>query len=160
MSVAMMLVVLGIINVTGAMRRNEQAAHSTSSVGGGLANAGAMARMPRPDISRVLRPFVVGVVHGLAGSAAVALLVLMTIRERGWALLYLGIFSAGTVIGMMLLTAAIVVPLVRLTHHFESVERIIFCATGLVSIAFGLFLAYKIGIVEGLFGRTPTWSPR
>src|SRR5215472_2640657 len=160
MSVATMLVVLGIMNVTGAIRRVEQAAHFTSSGGGGPANASAMAVMLRHDISPVLRPIVVGVVHGLAGSAAVALLVLTAIRERARALLYLGIFSAGTVIGMMLLTAAIVVALAGLTHRFRSVERVISCATGLVSIAFGLFLAYKVGIVDGLFGGTPTWSPR
>jgi len=160
MSVATMLVVLGIMNVTGAIRRIDQAAHSTSSGGGGPVNASAMAVMLRRDMSSVIRPIVVGVVHGLAGSAAVALLVLTTIRERARALLYLGIFGAGTVIGMMLLTTAIVVPLAGLTRRFGSVERVISCATGLVSIAFGLFLAYKIGIVDGLFGGTPTWSPR
>jgi len=160
MSVATMLVVLGVMNVTGAIRRIEQAAHSMSSAGGGPASASAVAVMLRHDVSRVLRPIVVGVVHGLAGSAAVALLVLTTIREQARALIYLGIFGAGTVIGMMLITAAIVVPLAGLTRRFGSVERVISCATGLVSIAFGLFLAYKIGIVDGLFGGTPTWSPR
>jgi len=160
MSVATMLVVLGVMNVTGAIRRIEQAAHSMSSAGGGPASASAVAVMVRHDVSRVLRPIVVGVVHGLAGSAAVALLVLTTIREQARALIYLGIFGAGTVIGMMLITAAIVVPLAGLTRRFGSVERVISCATGLVSIAFGLFLAYKIGIVDGLFGGTPTWSPR
>src|SRR5262249_61920824 len=107
-----------------------------------------------------LRPMVVGVVPVLAASAAVAFLVPATFRERPQAFLYLSIFGAGTVTGMMLLTAAFVVPLAGLTRRFGSVERVISCATGLVSIAFGLFLAYKIGIVDGLFGGTPTWRPR
>lgn len=160
MSVATMLVVLGIMNVTGAMRGIDRAAHSTSSGRGAAASGSTMAVKSRHGISRVLRPIVVGVVHGLAGSAAVALLVLTTIRERAWALLYLGIFGAGTVIGMMLLTAAIVVPLVGLIRRFGSVERVISCATGVVSIALGLFLAYRIGIIDGLFSGTPTWIPR
>jgi len=160
MSVAAMLVILGIMNLLGAMRRIDAAAHSPSSDGKGLADGSAISIMPRHHVSRVLRPIVVGVVHGLAGSGAVALLLLTTIRERAWALFYLSIFGAGTVIGMVLLTAAIVMPLAGLTRRFGSVERVISCATGLVSIGFGLFLAYKIGIVDGLFGGNPTWSPR
>jgi len=39
-------------------------------------------------------------------SAAVALLVLTTIRVPSWAVLYLLVFGIGTVAGMMLITAA------------------------------------------------------
>src|SRR5262245_42782313 len=49
------------------------------------------------------RPVVVGIIHGLAGSAAVALLVLATIRDPLWALGYLVVFGLGTVLGMALL---------------------------------------------------------
>ncbi len=61
---------------------------------------------------------------------------------------------------MMLLTAAMIAPLVALTRRFGSVERVMSGITGLASIAFGLFLAYKIGVVDGLFGNAPTWDPR
>jgi len=33
-------------------------------------------------------------------------------------------------------------------------------AAGLVSVAFGLLLAYRIGVVDGLFSATPSWTPR
>jgi high-affinity nickel-transport protein len=144
MSVAAMLVILGVMNVTGAMRTIDEAAHSD--------RRGAVETpiSTRRRLSRFFRPLLIGVVHGLAGSAAVALLVLATIREPAWALLYLVIFGAGTVAGMMLLTAAMVVPLTVLTR-FGSGHQILARVTGLVSIAFGLLLAYKVGFVDGLF---------
>src|SRR5215472_3339390 len=57
-----------------------------------------------------LRPLLVGIVHGLAGSAAVALLVLGTIRNPRWAIFYLLVFGVGTIVGMMLMTLAFSVP--------------------------------------------------
>src|SRR3954470_7015497 len=62
------------------------------------------------DASSVRRPVVVGLVHGLAGSAFVALLVLAAIP--GWAsqLAYLALFSIGTVAGMSAITTSIAVP--------------------------------------------------
>ncbi len=161
MSVALMLVVLGIMNVTGAMRRIDEAAHGASPGAKEFVDGThAPSISPRHGLSSVLRPLLIGIVHGLAGSAAVALLVLATIRDPKWALLYLVIFGAGTVLGMMLLTAAMIVPLAALTRRFGSVEFVMSRITGLVSIAFGLFLAYKIGIVDGLFSGTPTWDPK
>ena len=61
---------------------------------------------------RLLKSFGVGLVHGLAGSAAIALLVLSAIPEPLWATLYLAIFCVGTIIGMGLITTAIATPLI------------------------------------------------
>ena len=61
---------------------------------------------------QTLRPLVVGLVHGLAGSAAVALLVLSTIKSPLWSTAYLLVFGFGTMLGMMLMTAAISMPVV------------------------------------------------
>jgi hypothetical protein len=55
----------------------------------------------------LVRPLLVGVVHGLAGSAAVAFLVLATIRDPVWAVAYLVVFGIGTVAGMMLITTLV-----------------------------------------------------
>jgi high-affinity nickel-transport protein len=106
---------------------------------------------------------VIGVVHGLAGSAAIALLVLSSIRDAGWAFLYLGFFGVGTVAGMMLLTTVLSFPLAAASRRFGAegrVERWLGSLTGAVSVVFGLFLVYQIGFVDGLFGMTPTWQPR
>ena len=40
-----------------------------------------------------------------------------------------------------------------------SLERVLSRVTGLASIAFGVFLAYQIGFVDGLFGSSPSWNP-
>jgi high-affinity nickel-transport protein len=102
---------------------------------------------------------VVGVVHGLAGSAAVALLVLAAIQTPLWSVAYLLIFGVGTIAGMMLITAAISVPLALTSGQFGQLERSLRIASGLVSLAFGLVVAYQIGVVDGLFTAQAHWTP-
>jgi high-affinity nickel-transport protein len=106
-----------------------------------------------------LRPLIVGVVHGLAGSAAVALLVLSTIRKPAWAIAYLLVFGIGTIAGMMLITMAIAAPFTR-GRESSPMVRGLGLACGLVSLGFGLFLIYQIGFVQGLFTSHPEWVPR
>ena len=98
----------------------------------------------------MLRPLVVGIVHGLAGSAAVALLVLTAISDPWWGMLYLFLFGVGTVAGMMLLTAAIAAPMVYSVQRFPRFNAYLRVASGLLSLGFGLFLIYYIGYVDGL----------
>jgi high-affinity nickel-transport protein len=140
-------IVLGAMNLSGALRSIDRAAHGQRSEPAAI------------EERHALRPVLIGVVHGLAGSAAVALLVLATIREAAWAVFYLAVFGVGTVAGMMLLTTAMAMPIAAASRRFGSVERRLAHATGLLSIAFGLFLAYRIGIVDGLFLGDPSWSP-
>ncbi|MGI8889975.1 MAG: high-affinity nickel-transport family protein [Chthoniobacterales bacterium] len=99
---------------------------------------------------RALRPIAIGTVHGLAGSAAVALLVLPIIHDPLWAMAYLLIFGIGTIAGMMLITAAIAVP-VSYSTRFQFLHRHLGTASGVLSLGFGLFLVYQIGYVQGLF---------
>lgn len=106
-----------------------------------------------------LRPVVVGVVHGMAGSAAVALLVLTAIPDASWAVAYLFVFGLGTVAGMVLVTTAMALPFAGAAGRSARTHRRLRLATGLLSLAFGLFLAYQIGVVDGLFGTAPRWSP-
>jgi hypothetical protein len=79
------------------------------------------------------------------------LLVLTTIRSAGQAMLYLALLAAGTVLGMMALTSAMAVPLLAATRRFGSVDRFLGQIMGTVSIAFGAFLVYRIGFIDGLF---------
>jgi high-affinity nickel-transport protein len=157
MSVAGMLVVLGVMNLTGALRRIRDGAHAAS-------HGATTHRVPAVDfglgLAGVVRPVVVGVVHGLAGSAAVALLVLATVRDPVWAIFYLSVFGFGTVLGMMLLTSAMAVPIAAVARRSADLEQLLVRATGFVSISFGLILAYRIGISDGLLVGAPAWNPR
>jgi high-affinity nickel-transport protein len=156
MSVAVMLIVLGAMNLSGALSRIDQVAKGHQH--GGLEEVSVS--VPHVHARAPLRPLLIGVVHGLAGSAAVALLVLTTIKSAGMALLYLAIFGAGTMAGMMLLTLAMALPISAFSRRFANVEQLMARVTGLVSIAFGLFLAYRIGVADGLLLGVPHWSPR
>jgi ABC-type nickel/cobalt efflux system permease component RcnA len=109
-------------------------------------------RFGRLKFYQTLRPVFIGIVHGLAGSAAVALLVLPLIHDPRWAMAYLLIFGVGTIAGMMLITAAIAVP-VSYSTRFQTFHRHFGTAAGALSLGFGLFLAYHIGFVDGLFRR-------
>jgi len=158
MSVAVMLVLLGAMNVTGAVRTIREKASALE--GGSHAHERDEARGVNSGSGVSLRPLVVGVVHGLAGSAAIALLVLATIRSALSALVYLAVFGAGTVIGMTMLTAAVAAPVARFAGQSPRFERTLMHVTGFASIAFGLFLAYRIGVVNGLFVRSaPLFTP-
>jgi high-affinity nickel permease len=153
LSVALMLVVLGALNVAG-FRREVQAIKTAH-------HGNEEEKQSAPGLGRyqVMRSLIVGTVHGLAGSAAVALLVLATIRNAGWGILYLLLFGAGTVAGMMLITSALAVPLAYSARKF-AFSRHLGWMTGLLSVGFGLFLVYQIGFVDGLFHASPSYAPR
>jgi cytochrome c biogenesis protein CcdA len=110
-------------------------------------------------IYQALRPLAVGLVHGLAGSAAVALLVLALIENPWWTIAYLVLFGIGTIAGMMLITAAIGAVLSYASRRSSQVERYLRFGSGLPSLGFGLFLAYQIALVDGLLTGHPVATP-
>ena len=111
------------------------------------------------ELRQAIRPFFVGIVHGLAGSAAVALLVLSAIREPRWGVLYLLVFGVGTIAGMMLITSIIALPFSFAGQRFRWLNRSLITASGILSLTFGLFVCYHIGFVDGLFSSHPNWTP-
>ena len=94
----------------------------------------------------VMRPVVIGVIHGLAGSAAITLLILTTIATPLLAIGYLLIFGIGTILGMMLLTTAIAVPVLAAGEDSGARSRLFRVAFALASISFGVFLAIRNAI--------------
>jgi hypothetical protein len=90
-----------------------------------------------------LRALLVGAVHGMAGSAAVSLLVLATLRSVWSAVLYLAIFGLGTILGMTVLTAAMAYP-VSLAMRLRRARRVLALGAGLASIVFGITYAARI----------------
>ena len=133
-AVALMLIVLGAVNVAGR-RPVGLAAQSTA------------------------RPLVVGFVHGLAGSAFIALLVVAAVPGLLLGLLYLTVFGLGTVAGMALITAAIAIPSAISARRFGHLQRYLRLASGVASVGFGVMLVVN-GIADGLFSASPQWTPR
>lgn len=156
LTVGVMLIILGGVNLSSAVR-------DIRGIAARAPEEKPLARLDRRFGSyggyQLLRPLVVGIVHGLAGSAAVALLVLTTIQTSSWAILYLLVFGLGTIIGMMLMTSAIVLPFARSENRFAHVSGGLRVATSVLSVAFGLWIAYRIGFVHGLFTGDPHWTP-
>ena len=108
-----------------------------------------------------LRPLAVGIVHGLAGSAAVALLVLTLVRDPVWAVAYLLLFGVGTIGGMMVITLGLSAPFAFTSSNLPRLNVPLRAAAGLISFAFGVFLIYEIGFTDGgLFSDAPNWEPR
>lgn len=97
------------------------------------------------------KPFFVGMVHGLAGSAALMLLVLTTIPSPLAGLMYIVIFGIGSVGGMLVLSSLIGLPFVLTAQKFVSLNGWIRVVAGVASVAFGLLLGWDIGFNEGLF---------
>jgi ABC-type nickel/cobalt efflux system permease component RcnA len=172
--VALMLIILGLLNLFSFKRSVETVAHDHAHRHGDYIHSHphrhddeakhghAEDSVPparfdrwfgRSSFYRAIRPILIGVVHGLAGSAAVALLVLPIIRDPIWAMAYLLIFGLGTIAGMMLITAAISVPVAYSAQRFQFFNRWIGVSAGALSFCFGAFFVYQIGFVDGLFTR-------
>ena len=131
--VGIVLIVLGIANL---LSRDEQT--------------------PRRSTAR---PIVVGMIHGLAGSAAVALLVLAAVRDPSWAVGYLILFGVGTIVGMMGVTTAIALPAALAAGRVGAMRRYLVLASGAASVIFGVMLAVEL-VGAGLFSSNPVWTPR
>jgi high-affinity nickel permease len=97
------------------------------------------------------KPFLVGLVHGIAGSAALMLLVLTTIPSPLAGLLYIIIFGLGSIGGMLMMSSLIGIPFVFTANKFTVINQGIRVLAGISSMAFGIFLGWDIGFVEGLF---------
>ena len=144
--VAVMLLALGILRIVRLIRdRDGEAEPLAPGPVMGLRSAlGAVGR------GQAIRSMVIGLVHGLAGSAAVALLVLSTVRSPYAAAAYLLLFGLGTIAGMTAITAVLSVPF---RIPIPKLNRGLALGAGVGSLVFGLFLIVQIGFIDGLFLR-------
>ena len=96
------------------------------------------------------KSYVVGLVHGVAGSAALTLLVLASIESPWAGLVYILLFGLGSILSMGVMTIFISFPFVYSANRLPNLNRIIQFGVGTLSILFGLFLMYEIGFKDGL----------
>lgn len=97
-----------------------------------------------------IRPLVIGMVHGLAGSGALMLLVLATISSPVVGLTYILIFGVGSIGGMMLMSLLLGLPLHFTAQRFTRIDKVLKAAAGIFSLAIGISMAYQLGYVEGV----------
>ncbi|MDC0677985.1 MULTISPECIES: high-affinity nickel-transport family protein [Sorangium] len=169
LTVALMLIGLGVFHLARlyrAVRRGEPPAHDVAPVKHVAHHDGHRHDLGWADRvfggSRVyasLRPLLIGVVHGLAGSAAVALLVLTTVRDPRWGIGYIALFGVGTIAGMTLITGVLALPFAYARARTSGIHNAFGAAASLLSVGFGLFLAYDISFGSGLFTAHPQWTP-
>ena len=89
-------------------------------------------------------------VHGMAGSAALMILVLATIPSAIAGLVYIGVFGVGSVGGMLIMSSLISLPFVLTRKRFNVLSEGLQVAVGLFSLGFGLFLTWQYSVQEHL----------
>ena len=87
-----------------------------------------------------LRPFAIGLVHGVAGSGGLALLVMATARTTTAGLLYMAALAVGSMVGMSILSALLTMPLSALRARYQTLHLRFQYISGVGSVAFGLWL--------------------
>lgn len=98
-----------------------------------------------------LKPLVIGMVHGLAGSAGLTLLVGATLPSVFLAVVYFVLFGVGSIVGMSLLTLAMSVPFAAAAERLGPAYRGLVVVAGIGSVVVGVWLIREVGWVEGLF---------
>ena len=89
------------------------------------------------------KPLIVGAVHGLAGSAALTLLVLAQIETPLLGVLYLGVFGLGSIAGMLAMSGLIGLPFALASGAMTRKHHVLQIAAGLFSILFGCWYAIQ-----------------
>jgi len=103
-------------------------------------------------VSRIgWKPVMVGMMHGLAGSGALTLLVLTQISSAWIGLLYVLTFGLGSIAGMLLMSGLIGLPFAltsrKLTHAHQGLQTL----AAILSICFGVWYAYRVGFGASVF---------
>ena len=97
------------------------------------------------------RPLVVGMVHGLAGSAPLLLLTLTVMASPLAAFFYIAVFGVGSMMGMTLTSLLISMPARLTVGHFARTHLALRGLSGMFSVGLGLFIVYENGVLNRLF---------
>jgi ABC-type nickel/cobalt efflux system permease component RcnA len=167
--VALMIIVLGALALARSLRRRTDVhvhrhshdglshvhihfhEHGTEHEGGP-----SLHRKSHPAHSHAIsrlgfKPLLVGAMHGLAGSAALTLLVLTQIQTLWLGLLYLALFGVGSTLGMLLMSGLVGLPFALSGQRLNRINYGLQIAAGGISIGFGLWYAYETAVTNGLW---------
>jgi sulfite exporter TauE/SafE len=131
--VGIMLVTLGLSSLHNVVHHTHSHSHEA----------------PKSNSRPQLKSFFIGLIHGLAGSAAMVLLTMSTVTTVWQGALYILIFGFGTVVGMLTFSTIIGLPFVLTSG--KQINRKLNSAAGIISILFGIYYMYNLGVNEGLF---------
>ena len=155
-AVAVMLVGLGTNAVVKAVRGWRVHAHKHEHDG----NRHVHLHLHRPGETDVhkhrhilgsgVRPFLVGMVHGLAGSAGLVLLALATIPSAVVGLIYIVLFGLGSVGGMIVMSSLISLPFLLVGRRLNLFAKLLQVSVGVISIGFGIYLMWQYGELFGV----------
>ena len=147
-----------VIAVTTILARSRRFVHST--VIGALWGFGHTVTVLLVGVAIIVFNVVIPPPVGLAMELAVAvMLVLATIHDTGTAVAYLVVFCVGVSAGMAILTTVIGLPFLVSRARSERINRWLTIGSGALSLAFGIYLGYQIGFVDGLFTGHFHWTP-
>ncbi len=170
--VGIMLVIIGILTITGVLSKTSLFFSPTMHSHPHQQEKGRTHNHPHVHFFRffhtsthhlglfhTVRPLLIGIIHGLAGSVAVVLLVLSTIKDPMLSILYLFIFHLGVIFGMMLITTILGSSVILIKKKSSSLHRTLILISGVFSFFFGLYIMHE-GIEGGLFSQTAHWIPK
>ncbi len=109
---------------------------------------GPPAHLHGPRVPR--RALAIGMIHGMAGSAAMVLLGLSVAPTVGAGLFYIAVFGLGSILGMVLLSALIAVPLRLSARWLRWLQSSMNASIGMFTCGLGLLIIYRIGVSGGL----------
>jgi hypothetical protein len=97
------------------------------------------------------KSYIIGCIHGLAGSGSLVVLTAATLNNVGMVLGFILIFGIGSIIGMALVSGMMGLPF-ALSTRMTTVNRVFRYAAGAFSLIIGANIVYQIGFVGNLFG--------
>ncbi len=106
---------------------------------------------PEHDHQHIRRPLLMGMVHGLAGSGALTLLVIGTMSSVAQGLVFLVVFGVGSILGMVLFSGLIGLPFKFAAGLSLRLNLWLRGAAGLISVVLGLVIIWQVAFVGGLF---------
>lgn len=138
--VGIMLVLLGTKVLRALVRGSGSHTHDYPTI----------ATQSNGDVWLVARPLLVGLVHGLAGSAPLLLLALTAISSPLAAFSYVAVFGIGSMMGMTIMSVLVSVPARLTVDHFGHTNLALRGLSGLFSVGLGLLIVYDNSVLNRL----------